>query len=146
MIMKLISILALLAVVSCASKMALKTKEADLKGAAKFTFDFVKDKKKKYDISIIANGYKEENVAINRNDIGCGKGDQPGAIDRLIGIGNEPYITLSSLYIKKFIVVCANDTFKETKGNPYILIKNVYSTKDGKPNSVLASDIKIEIQ
>lgn len=146
--MKFLSSLALLVVLmSCSSKkVVLKDTQYDLKGQAKLTIQFLKDKSTRADIGILSLSTKEDTVIIKKEEVGCGKGTEPGMISKFLKIESDPFIMIPKSMFKEFILVCSNPNFKQTTGDFYLTFKNLYKLTDGAPGAVLASDVKIELK
>lgn len=147
--MKLLINLSILIILSsCAAKRALlSSNEYNLKDKAKLTVNFLKLKKKAVDIGLVGISTTENGVVIKKTDLECGIGDQIGKISKIEKVTNEPFIILTQNVFKEFIIICRDVTpATNADENVYLKIKNLYALKNGSPDKVIASDIKIEFK
>ncbi|MBA2404893.1 MAG: hypothetical protein H0V66_09000 [Bdellovibrionales bacterium] len=146
--MKFLATLSILvAAISCSSKpITLKTHEYHVGDAAKLTVQFVKDKVTRIDIGLLGLSTKEDAVVLKKEDMGCGKGIEAGAITKFGKAVDDPFIVLPKAIFKEFYIVCESPNFGSIVGNAYIEIKKVYSFNNGSPGKVIASDIKLVLK
>jgi len=116
----------------------------DVKGLMTMTVAWVKDKSKKFDVSItIKNESDKAGIIVMLNDMGCGRGDTAGQLKHTFFNTGERTIDFKAHQQKQFNMVC--DLGGDVKSGPFKLnIAKVYDNPgmDGHTlGKILASDL-----
>lgn len=132
---------------SCSTKkVQIENHVQEIKDEVKFYSDFLKDKKKKFDMGLYALNLNEgeNSIVIQTMDFNCGKGEVFGKITRFGNI-NGPLLVIDHK-TTPFYVVCEIDT--RTEGDYFIGFKKVFKGKDGRstPDIEIANEFKFVVK
>lgn len=122
---------------SCASKsIALKDQTLNIDDKATLQALKIKQKKKKFALSMIGTSSSKTPLLVKKEDISCGKGSLSGVLKHMKG---GPNLILKPGTSQEYKLVCNVQT--DVEGDYFVNFAKVYETK-GKSNKVIQKDLK----